>query len=119
MPSREKIAQDAIVGALTPKVYTMLDDADATGATVEDVRGGAYQWRASGTFDGASLSLDILEDDGETWTALDTLAAAGEKIVVVGQGSSVRVSVAAGEGEEPTGLFSSLRGVGQFSIPAA
>lgn len=117
MPSETKLLKEAIVATLTPKTYTLLEDADATGAAVEEIFGGAYQWRAVGTFDGATLTLQILEDDGETWSDVDTLAAAGDKTVVIGQGSSVRVEITGGD--VPEALYSSLRGLGSVSVAAA
>ncbi len=108
----------AIAADFAPQVYTLLDDATETGEVVEGVRGGVYQWSASGTFDGAELSLDVLDDDGVTWNSIDTLSAAGNANVTIGQGRSVMVSVSTGEDIEPAALFSSLRGLGAVSITA-
>lgn len=98
---REAVAAPRIGGRIS-----VLSNAVGTGPVVENVPGAAYIWSAVGTFNGATLTLRELQDDGATWLDLETLTAPGRKGVVVGEGRSVRVIVSGGTG--PLGLYSGL-----------
>jgi hypothetical protein len=102
--------------ALTPQSYTLLTNASSTGQGVSNVRGGDYVWRVSGTFGGATVTLQTLDLDGTTWvpvrnqanTADVTLTTAGSVGVGIGQGSTVRVAITGGTG---VSLNSTLAGL--------
>ncbi|WP_061780741.1 hypothetical protein [Sphingomonas sanguinis] len=78
-------------------------------APAQKVKGGDYYWTVVGTFNGASVQLQALGPDEQTWlnigpakTASDTTATAG---VGIGCNAIVRASVTGGA---PSGLFASL-----------
>lgn len=103
--------------ALTPQVYTLLTNANTTGPTVSNIRGANYIWRVSGTFGGATATLQILDLDGSTWvnvrnqanTADVSFTASGSTNVSIGQGASVRVALTSTSGT--TSLNSNLAGI--------
>jgi hypothetical protein len=89
---------------LTPQTYQLLTNASTTGTGVSNIRGGSYIWRISGTFGGATATLQALDLDGTTWvnvrnqanTADVTTTTAGSQGVVIGQGATVRVAITGG-----------------------
>lgn len=103
-------------GAPTPQAYTLLSAASATGSPVSGIRGGDYIWRVSGTFGGATATLQTLDLDGTTWvnvrnsanTADVTATTATSVGVGIGQGATVRVLISGGTG---VSLNSSLAGL--------
>lgn len=103
--------------ALTPQVYTLLTNSNTTGPTVSNIRGANYIWRVSGTFGGATATLQILDLDGSTWvnvrnqanTADVSFTASGSTNVSIGQGASVRVALTSTSGT--TSLNSNLAGI--------
>lgn len=104
------------IGAPTPQAYTLLSAASTTGPARPGIRGGDYIWRVSGTFGGATATLQTLDLDGTTWvnvrnsanTADVTTTTATSVGVGIGQGATVRVLISGGSG---VSLNSSLAGL--------
>jgi hypothetical protein len=100
----------------SPKSYTLLSNASATGPAVSSIRGGSYIWRASGAFGGATATLQALDLDGTTWvnvrnqanTADVTATTAGSQGVVIGQGATVRVAISGGTGASINSVLSGV-----------
>lgn len=101
----------------SPKTYTLLTAAgNGNGTAVTGIRGGDYVWRVSGTFGGATVTLQQLDLDGTTWVnvrnAADsadvTRTTAGQTGIGVGQGASLRAVVSGGTGAS---LNSTLAGL--------
>ena len=81
---------------MSERVY-LLTNAAATGAA-QDWPGGYLEFICSGTFGGATVTLQTLGPDDATWVAVDastTLTAAGEATVLVARGR-IRALVAGG-----------------------
>lgn len=103
-------------GLANPASYTLLTAASATGNAVSGIRGGSYIWRASGTFGGATATLQALDLDGSTWvnvrnqanTADVTATAASSQGVVIGQGGIVRVAISGGAGVSISSVLSGV-----------
>ena len=83
----------------------LLSNAATTGAAVSATAGGSYIWTAAGTFGGATVKLQALGPDGQTWLDVAALSAPGSTGVVVGEDASVRVAVSGGS---PSGLYATL-----------
>lgn len=82
---------------------TLLNDAAETGDPVL-WPGGLLSFQCVGTFDGATVTLQILGPDGATWIDADsttTITAAGGGNVLLPRGT-IRALVAGGS---PSGLF--------------
>lgn len=95
--------------------YTLLNNVTATGLGVGPIAGGNYIWRAeAANWNGATATLQYLQLDGVTWTAVRTsapadvaLTANGVVAVTIGDGSTMRVLITGGP---PTGARSNLAG---------
>lgn len=98
------LMQAVQVGGAT---YQLLQDADADGEPVENIVAGNYLFGVAGTFGGATVSLQYLGPDGETYIDLpDTeLTAAGALEVRIGANATVKAVVTGGA---PSGLYSNL-----------
>lgn len=89
--------------------YELLANGSATGDAKNILRG-KYQFHVSGTFSGATVTLQWRLNADRDWTAVSTaatLTAAGNPRVDIGDGQ-VRVLVASGT---PSGLYASLLGL--------
>jgi uncharacterized protein YdgA (DUF945 family) len=89
--------------------YTLLSNGSATGDAVQILRG-KYQFHVSGTFSGATVTLQWRRDSDRDWTAVSaaaTLTAVGNPRVDLGDGQ-VRVLIASGS---PSGLYVYLMGL--------
>lgn len=64
-----------------------------TTTAVTNVRGGRYVWAASATWDGGTVTLQALDPNGTTYTDVTNLTANGGKEVLVGEGSTLKLSV--------------------------
>ncbi len=101
--------------ASPPYSYTLLNEASATSATYERIRGGAYLWTVEGgTWGGATATLQQLKLDGTTWATILTvnggdaaLTEDGELRVALKQGVTIRVLISGGP---PSGINSTLAG---------
>lgn len=85
---------------------TLLSNASATSAAF-DCPGGDCVFMASGTFGGATVSLQVMLPDGATWIAAGsqtTLTANGGGYVILPPGQ-IRVAVTGGS---PSALFASI-----------
>lgn len=91
--------------------YSLLSNASATGVAV-DVPAGRYVFALQGTLGGATVTLQMLGPDGETYMSVGTdgeFTGAGAVEVALPAGP-VRASVAGGP---PAGLYASLRYLGE------
>ena len=85
----------------------LLSNASATGADIDINRGGAYLWRASGTFGGATINLQTIGANGSSWETVSgvSFTAAGQYQVLIAAGTKVRAQVSGGS---PSGLYADL-----------
>lgn len=85
----------------------LLSNVAATGSAKPVGFGGRYLLLASGTFSGATVSVEILGPDGATYIAIPggALTAVGSAVIYLPWGCTVRGAVASGT---PAGLYLSL-----------
>lgn len=71
--------------------------------------GGTYTYDVAGTFDGATVQLEMLLSDGSTYAVVAStgLTAAGVVTVQLSVGATVRGNITGGTA--PTGIYSSLK----------
>ncbi len=87
----------------------LLSNAAATGAASLIDMGGRFLFAAVGTFDGATVTLQIKGPDDATFVAVPSgaLTAAGSALVYLPDNSEVKAVISGGS--EPAGLYASLR----------
>lgn len=85
----------------------LLSNASATGDPVTISRSGEFVVAVDGTFDGATVALELLSPDGSSWIAITDgdLTAEGSFVVFLGAGSKVRAAVSGGT---PSALYASI-----------
>lgn len=92
-------------------VYTLASNASiasgAGGDAITGVKAGSYIWSLTGTFGGATISLEALGPDGVTYVSVTgaSLTANGEKGVVIGENATLRLK---STGAASSALYSSL-----------
>lgn len=85
----------------------LLSNASATGDAVRVNKAGDYIFSADGTFDGATVQLQLRSPDGSSWLDIDdaALTAQGAVVVTLGATSEVRAAVSGGT---PAALYAEL-----------
>lgn len=86
---------------------TLLSNVAATGTAKAVAFSGDYVYRLSGTFGGATVTLQQQAPDGTTWldVADGALTAAGSFVVALATGVPVRAAVSGGA---PSALYATL-----------
>lgn len=83
----------------------LLSNASASGAASARLNGGQYIWKVTGTFAGATATLQSLGPDNSTYQDVTTLTANGQALVNVGVGEVLRVLLTGGT---PSAMYSTL-----------
>ena len=85
--------------------YTLLSNASASGSPVVGIVGGSYVWSCTGTFAGATLTLQTLGPNGSTFVTVATMTSASNTGVVIGTNATAKVTVSAGP---PSAMYCTL-----------
>jgi len=83
---------------------TLLSNASATGSAVTWA-GGRGQFKALGTFDGATVALEVLGPDGSTWQPVGEDAALDAAGVANFECPPCQLRAAVTGGSSPSGLY--------------
>lgn len=83
----------------------LLSNANASGVASVPLNGGQYIWKVTGTFGGATATLQSLGPDNSTYQDVTTLTANGQALVNVGVGEILRVLLTGGT---PSAMYSTL-----------
>lgn len=98
-----------VVPAIVPVTYALLNNASATGTAQANVLGGDYLFDVRGTFNGATVNLNVTVSDG-TYITLQAITLPGVYgPYSIGAGTTAQAVVAGGP---PSALNARLEGVG-------
>lgn len=89
----------------TGSAIVLLSNASATSSPTSALSGGQYIWKVTGTFSGATVTLQSLGPDGSTYQDVTSLTANGQAFVNVGVDEVLRATVTSGT---PSALYSTL-----------